>query len=77
VPAPGSGAQARQATRPLAEASCLAPEAVATQSRMHGFAELDRYVELEIGGLDPDAAIPDLRAHFDGCPACREEHNSL
>ncbi len=41
------------------------------------FAELDRYVELELGGHDADAAIPGLRAHLDGCPACREEHESL
>ena len=41
------------------------------------FAELDRYVELELGGGDADAAIPGLRAHLDGCPACREEHDSL
>jgi hypothetical protein len=41
------------------------------------FAELDRYVELEIAGADADAAIPGLRAHLDGCPACREEHDSL
>ena len=26
---------------------------------------------------DADAAIPGLRAHLDGCPACREEHESL
>jgi hypothetical protein len=41
------------------------------------FAELDRYVELEVAGLDADAAIPGLRAHLEGCPACREEHDSL
>jgi hypothetical protein len=41
------------------------------------FAELDRYVELEIAGADADAAVPGLRAHLDGCPACREEHESL
>ena len=28
-------------------------------------------------GADADAAIPGLRAHLDGCPACREEHESL
>ena len=39
--------------------------------------ELDRYVELELAGKNADAAIPGLRAHFDGCPACREEHDSL
>jgi hypothetical protein len=41
------------------------------------FAELDRYVELELAGGDADAAVPGLRAHLDGCPACREEHESL
>ena len=41
------------------------------------FEELDRYVELEVAGEDADAAIPGLRAHLDGCPACREEHDSL
>jgi hypothetical protein len=41
------------------------------------FAELDRYVELETAGADADAAVPGLRAHLDGCPACREEHESL
>ena len=41
------------------------------------FEELDRYVELELAGADADAAIPGLRAHLDGCPACREEHESL
>ena len=41
------------------------------------FDELDRYVELELAGADADAAIPGLRAHLNGCPACREEHDSL
>ena len=41
------------------------------------FDQLDRYVELELAGEDADAAIPGLRAHLDGCPACREEHESL
>jgi anti-sigma factor RsiW len=41
------------------------------------FAELDRYVELELEGKDADALIPGLRAHLAGCPACREEHESL
>ena len=41
------------------------------------FAELDRYVELELAGEDADAAIPGLRPHLEGCPACREEHDSL
>jgi hypothetical protein len=41
------------------------------------FAELDRYVELEVAGKDADDAVPGLRAHLEGCPACREEHESL
>jgi hypothetical protein len=41
------------------------------------FVELDRFVELGLAGLDADAAIPGLRAHLEGCPACREEHESL
>ena len=41
------------------------------------FDELDHYVDLELSGRDADAAIPGLRAHLAGCPACREEHESL
>jgi hypothetical protein len=41
------------------------------------FAQLDRYVELELAGADADGAVPGLRAHLEGCPACREEHESL
>ena len=41
------------------------------------FERLDEYVDLEIAGADPDAAIPGMRAHLDGCPACREDHESL
>ena len=41
------------------------------------FDQLDGYVELEIAGADADAAFPGLRAHLQGCPACREEHESL
>jgi hypothetical protein len=41
------------------------------------FDELDHYVDLELGGLDADAAIPGFRAHLAGCPACREEYESL
>ena len=43
----------------------------------HCFAELDHYVELELAGTDADAVVPGLRAHLEGCPACREEHESL
>jgi hypothetical protein len=41
------------------------------------FEQLDGYVELELAGQDPELAIPGLRAHLEGCPACREEHESL
>ncbi len=41
------------------------------------FAELDRYVELELAGVDAIAAVPGMRAHLEGCPACAEEHASL
>jgi hypothetical protein len=41
------------------------------------FAELDRYVELELAGADAEAAVPGMHAHLEGCPACREEHDSL
>jgi hypothetical protein len=41
------------------------------------FAELDRYVELEVAGADAEARIPGMRAHLDGCSACREEHDLL
>ena len=41
------------------------------------FEQLDRYVELELAGADADAALPGFREHLVGCPACREEHESL
>ena len=41
------------------------------------FEHLDRYVDLELAGANADAAVPGLRAHLEGCPACREEHESL
>ena len=41
------------------------------------FEQLDRYVELELAGADAEGAVPGMRAHLAGCPACREEHESL
>lgn len=41
------------------------------------FDELDRYVEAELAGEDADAAVPGMRAHLAGCPACAEDHESL
>jgi hypothetical protein len=41
------------------------------------FAELDRYVELTMGGGGADERIPGMRAHLEGCPACSEDFRSL
>jgi hypothetical protein len=41
------------------------------------FELLDEFVELELAGVDADARIPGVRAHLDGCPACREEYAAL
>ena len=41
------------------------------------FELLDQYVDAEIAGEDADARLPGLRAHLEGCPACREDHDSL
>ena len=41
------------------------------------FEQLDRYVELERAGGDADAAVAGMRPHLHGCPACREDHDSL
>ncbi|HKH65300.1 MAG TPA: hypothetical protein VKA35_07540 [Solirubrobacterales bacterium] len=41
------------------------------------FAELDRYVELVVGGEKADERIPGMRAHLHGCPACAEDFRSL
>jgi hypothetical protein len=41
------------------------------------FEVIDEYVDLELQGLDAEARIPGMRAHFDGCAACREEHEGL
>ena len=41
------------------------------------FAQVDRYVELELAHEQADAIIPGMRGHLEGCPACSEEHASL
>ena len=41
------------------------------------FELLDQYVDLELSGADADSHLPGLREHLDGCPACREDHESL
>jgi hypothetical protein len=41
------------------------------------FELLDEYVELELAGADADTRLPGLRTHLSGCPACREDYESL
>ena len=41
------------------------------------FERLDEYVELELAGEDAEARVPGMGAHLEGCPACREDHESL
>jgi Zn finger protein HypA/HybF involved in hydrogenase expression len=41
------------------------------------FEHLDRYVELEVRGEDAERAVPGMRAHLQGCPACHDDHESL
>ena len=41
------------------------------------FEALDRYAELELAGGEADAAVPGMRAHLEGCPACADDHESL
>jgi hypothetical protein len=41
------------------------------------FERLDEYVEVELAGRDAEAAVPGMRAHLGGCPACRDEYESL
>lgn len=41
------------------------------------FEHLDRYVDTELAGADPDCAVPGMRAHLAGCPACADDHESL
>ena len=41
------------------------------------FELLDEYVELELAAAPADDQITGMRAHLEGCSACREEHDSL
>jgi hypothetical protein len=41
------------------------------------FERLDEFVELELAGGAAEAAVPGMTAHLRGCPACREEYESL
>ena len=57
----------RRASRPLG------PEVSCEQC----FELLDEYVDLELAGEDADRQLPGLHEHLQGCPACREDHESL
>ncbi len=39
--------------------------------------ELDRFVEMELTGLDAAAAMPLVQDHLDKCGDCREEYEAL
>lgn len=41
------------------------------------FDRLDAYVELELAGTKAELTMPAMHAHLIGCPACREDHDSL
>jgi hypothetical protein len=41
------------------------------------FEKIDQYVDIELSGRDPNAAIPGMGPHLEGCPACSEEYESL
>jgi predicted anti-sigma-YlaC factor YlaD len=43
------------------------------------FERLDEFVELDLerGLADAAALVPGMSAHLSGCPACREEYESL
>ena len=41
------------------------------------FEALDAYVEHVLAERAGDARVPGMRAHLDGCPACREDFESL
>ena len=38
---------------------------------------LDRYVDETLAAGDPERAVPGMRAHLAGCPACRDDFDSL
>jgi hypothetical protein len=41
------------------------------------FERLDEYVERELQAGDADEKVPGMRPHLEGCPACRDEYESL
>jgi hypothetical protein len=78
----------RQPTRPSRTTRSWSDGAAGLLARLLGpagpeltceecFEQLERYVELQRSERDPDAAVPHMRAHLEGCPACREDCESL
>jgi hypothetical protein len=41
------------------------------------FDVLDVYVERELAGAEVGTEMPAMRAHLEGCSACRDDHDSL
>jgi hypothetical protein len=41
------------------------------------FEMLDTYVEADLAREDPELAVPGMRAHLLGCPACGEDFEAL
>jgi hypothetical protein len=41
------------------------------------FEQLDAYVEYVLAEQRADQRVPGMRAHLAGCPACREDFESL
>lgn len=41
------------------------------------FELIDAFVDAELAGEDAGERFPGMEAHLDGCPACREDHESL
>ena len=41
------------------------------------FEHLDEYVEAELAGAGAEGSVPGMAAHLEGCPACREDYESL
>jgi hypothetical protein len=41
------------------------------------FEQLDRFVEMELSGLNPAEAMPLVKDHLDKCGDCREEFEAL
>jgi hypothetical protein len=50
---------------------------VAQRVRVTELRELDRYVDLTLAGRDGDHCVPGMRAHLQGCPACRADYETL